>query len=365
VDIRIDAGSEVPISEQLREQIIFLIGRGVLVAGDKLPSVRALGRRLNVHFNTVSHAYQDLERRGWLSTRRGGGVFVQPIRVPRNRRRKLEDLDDFIDHIIHLASERGVCLQRLRVRVRDRLMMEPPDHLLVVAPEKALGELMVEEIRQSTGQILAEFPIADLQKNVGLAIGAKLLMPIYLTADVERILPRPRPLVPLTYSPVDDHLAAIRTLSQPSTVGVISVSPLFLQTARGLLAQAIGKRHSFHEFLLKLPDEGSARCETSPIPDAAKDRFPSCVVTRWAAPDRRCRNETQDASQDPDVGDASGLRGIDLLFCDSIAFPIIEHSHRILYRLIGEISLQAVMAAMKGLVRKHGGLGSAAKLLSP
>jgi len=282
VDIRIDASSEVPISEQLSEQIIFLIGRGELVAGDKLPSVRALGRLLNVHFNTVSHAYQDLERRGWLSTRRGGRVVVQPVRVARNRRRKLEELDDFIDHIIHLARERGVCLQRLRVRVRDRLLMEPPDHLLVVAPEKALGELMIEEIRQSTGQILAECPIADLQKNVGLAIGAKLLMAIYLSADVERILPRPRPLVPLTYSPVDDHLAAIRGLSHPSTVGVISVSPLFLQTARSLLAQAVGRRHSFHEFLLKLQDEGRADGETSPTPCPAKGRSPSCVVVHTA-----------------------------------------------------------------------------------
>lgn len=191
MEIHVNKENEVPLPQQISQQIIFLIGTGKLAIGDPLPSVRALARRLRVHFNTVSHAYADLEREGWLAHRRGGRLVVQPVRVPRNRPKALEDLDDLIDRTIRLARARGHSLQQLRERVRDRLLLEPADHLLVVAPERELGEVMVEEIRQAGGPTLPECPITELQRNLGMAIGARLLTPAYLVDDLERILPNP------------------------------------------------------------------------------------------------------------------------------------------------------------------------------
>jgi len=71
MDIRIDNSSEVPIRHQLAEQIVFLIATNRLAAGEALPSVREMARRLKIHHNTVSDAYQDLVRRNWLARRRG------------------------------------------------------------------------------------------------------------------------------------------------------------------------------------------------------------------------------------------------------------------------------------------------------
>jgi DNA-binding transcriptional regulator YhcF (GntR family) len=62
--IHINKQSEVPVREQLREQIIYLLGTGKLPVGSTLPSVRELGRQLKVHYNTVSHVYADLVREG-------------------------------------------------------------------------------------------------------------------------------------------------------------------------------------------------------------------------------------------------------------------------------------------------------------
>ena len=54
MEIRIDKKSEIPVRQQLAEQIIFAIATGELMPGQALPSVRALARQLKIHHNTLS-----------------------------------------------------------------------------------------------------------------------------------------------------------------------------------------------------------------------------------------------------------------------------------------------------------------------
>src|SRR5262245_30286481 len=77
--IWITRNSEVPIREQLVRQILLGILSEDLPAGCKLPSVRAIARRHNIHSNTVSAAYHDLLDRGWLELRRGSGLYVRSL----------------------------------------------------------------------------------------------------------------------------------------------------------------------------------------------------------------------------------------------------------------------------------------------
>ena len=77
MNIRIDKESEATIREQLREQIVYLIAIGNLEPGESLPSVRSLARRLKIHPNTVSQAYQDLVG-DWLVRRHGTRTVVRP-----------------------------------------------------------------------------------------------------------------------------------------------------------------------------------------------------------------------------------------------------------------------------------------------
>ena len=77
MDIRISRESEVPVHEQLAAQIILSIGTGELKPGDPLPSVRALARRLKIHHNTVSQAYQDWVLQLLVVKRRGSRLVVR------------------------------------------------------------------------------------------------------------------------------------------------------------------------------------------------------------------------------------------------------------------------------------------------
>jgi len=73
----VEVDSDVPIVQQIVNGLRGALVRGELAPGDSLPSSRALGRDLGVHFNTVAQAYRMLEAEGWLALKRRAGTVVR------------------------------------------------------------------------------------------------------------------------------------------------------------------------------------------------------------------------------------------------------------------------------------------------
>jgi DNA-binding transcriptional regulator YhcF (GntR family) len=76
--VTVDPRSATPPYEQLRVQVRDAVGAGELVAGAKLPTVRALADELGLAVNTVARAYRELETDGIIETRGRAGSFVAP-----------------------------------------------------------------------------------------------------------------------------------------------------------------------------------------------------------------------------------------------------------------------------------------------
>jgi len=74
---KINIHSSVSVYEQIENQVKFAIASGELKEGDQLPSIKELGDRLGINFNTVAKAYRDLEVMGFIYTRRGMGCFIE------------------------------------------------------------------------------------------------------------------------------------------------------------------------------------------------------------------------------------------------------------------------------------------------
>lgn len=83
-----------PIYQQIVEWVIRETIRGAWKEGDRLPSIRVLAQELRVNPNTVARAIQELERMGWVQTRRGEGTFIQatPEDIQRERETILRNL---------------------------------------------------------------------------------------------------------------------------------------------------------------------------------------------------------------------------------------------------------------------------------
>ena len=72
----IDLQSRTPIYEQLYKRVVELTVKKQLRPNDKLPSVRELAKELGVNPNTVSKAFQNLERDGIIYSLAGRGRFI-------------------------------------------------------------------------------------------------------------------------------------------------------------------------------------------------------------------------------------------------------------------------------------------------
>ncbi|MEM7481428.1 MAG: GntR family transcriptional regulator [Acidobacteriota bacterium] len=72
----LDPTSAVPIYEQVVEQVALAVASGQLVAGDALPSVRALAGAVQINPNTAARALREIERLGLARTLRGVGSVV-------------------------------------------------------------------------------------------------------------------------------------------------------------------------------------------------------------------------------------------------------------------------------------------------
>lgn len=74
--ISIREGSDIPIYQQIRDQVVQGISDGRLLAGEHLPTVRALAEEIGINSMTVNRAYQLLKQQGYIITDRRNGARV-------------------------------------------------------------------------------------------------------------------------------------------------------------------------------------------------------------------------------------------------------------------------------------------------
>jgi GntR family transcriptional regulator len=101
----------IPIYVQLRQQILALIGRGVLKSGAQVPTMRQVAVALRIDLNTVQRAYAELERDGVLSKQRGVGTFVTDAPPPSRNSKK--QTQEFAARIAAQAKGQGIALDEL------------------------------------------------------------------------------------------------------------------------------------------------------------------------------------------------------------------------------------------------------------
>jgi GntR family transcriptional regulator len=119
--IQIDKTSRVPIHDQIKEQIKGLIHAGQLKTGDQLPTMRELSIELAVNFNTVAHAYREMDGEGVITTRRGEGTFVASTpgaaEMRRIRQKKLREL---INALFNETDRLGYTVEEVKQAIDEQ-----------------------------------------------------------------------------------------------------------------------------------------------------------------------------------------------------------------------------------------------------
>jgi DNA-binding transcriptional regulator YhcF (GntR family) len=348
----IDKQSEVKPHEQLREQILFLIGTGQLAIGEEMPSVRALSCQLGLSINTISKVYSELAHANWLVERHGAHHIVVGRKDSAITSRPVADLDDLIDRTITLAQSHGYSLQQLAARMRGRLMEHPPDYFLVVSPEQGIGEVMREEIHEKIGYSPPSCGIQLLQQNPAMGIGAILITPTYVVDTLAFAPPHRRRVLPVAFAPLDALIELISKLPHPSMIGLLSVSGAGLKTVSGIVAPAIGKRHSIHLFLMERPDPEIDRPYR--IRRYGLQEYQPADILKPRAAESDAPEAHLEQGHNESTVSAADLRCMDLLACDVITFALIDHPRRFKCRLLTEESLNKIQVEAAALPRVTG-----------
>lgn len=107
----INPRSSTPIYQQLVDGVKEAIARGVLVPGERMPTVREMATQLSINPNTIAKAYQKLEAEGIIETMRSRGTFVsgRPVMVdvPQARARLAELMEKIMVEAYHMGIDRN------------------------------------------------------------------------------------------------------------------------------------------------------------------------------------------------------------------------------------------------------------------
>ncbi len=117
MNIFLDYHSRTPIYEQIKEQIVLDINRGVLKKDDQLPSLRQLSAQLSININTVKRALSELEAQGVIYSVAGKGIFISGNAESQNI--YLEQSLDAVKNALINAKQMGVSEEKVTAILKE------------------------------------------------------------------------------------------------------------------------------------------------------------------------------------------------------------------------------------------------------
>ena len=98
--------SDLPIYEQIKEQVKTQILSGELSENEMLPSLRQLAKDLKISVLTTTRAYNELEEEGFITSRQGKGFFVMPRGSDLLRKQLIKDVETNLNNAV-LSAQRA------------------------------------------------------------------------------------------------------------------------------------------------------------------------------------------------------------------------------------------------------------------
>jgi DNA-binding transcriptional regulator YhcF (GntR family) len=226
----------VPIREQLVTQVILAILCSELTPNERLPSTRELARRFRLHANTVSAAYKQLEKEGWVVSRRGSGIYVRKTK-PESPLPPALALDHLIANLFRSARELGSTLPAVQSRLRQWLALQPPNHFLLIEPDEELRRIVLAEMREAV-----TFPVTgEGLEACGSRDKLEGAIPVVLMNKkeaVQTLLPAGTEVLALSVHSVPMSLKEWLPVPSDTLIGIASRWPGFLSLGRTMLVAA-------------------------------------------------------------------------------------------------------------------------------
>ena len=242
---QINAQLDIPIYQQLVDQIRAAVKKGILAAGQQLPTVQELARELSLAKGTIKRAYDELERQGILEKIQGRGTFVrrQPGQSGSRKELAMAAIDAMLDSLEGMGFSSTEIEIFLTLKQRER--SEDLSAIRVAVVESTTENLsrMAQQLRGFQGvdvhSCLAESVRAY---PYNLDETADLIVTTAQHAEyLEAMLPEPGKLLRVALRPGEQMVSALVRLKPARRVAVFGSSPVFAEAVSAACKQYCAK----------------------------------------------------------------------------------------------------------------------------
>ncbi len=221
--------------EQLVTQIKLGVASGDLQVGEKLPSRQEIARRFKIHANTVSNAYQELNEIGLIEFKPGSGFYVSDENAESLEQNL--NLDTLITRFFQTAQSFGFSQNEIEESMHIRFSAKPLKSFLLIESNKALSNILVEEIRDSVDARVSwisfdEFEVehAELNSNFVALFDEQ--------PNIERVLGADEKCLFLKPGSIPSAMAGETRPAEDTLIAVVSGWEKFLILAKTILVAA-------------------------------------------------------------------------------------------------------------------------------
>ena len=113
MEIIISNSSEIPIYEQIKEQIKVKIVSNELKENELLPSIRTLAKDLQCSVITTKNAYEELVKEGYIKNKPAKGFYVAKVNKDIALEEQLNKIENLLDKAVNIAKMNNIKLKTM------------------------------------------------------------------------------------------------------------------------------------------------------------------------------------------------------------------------------------------------------------
>lgn len=236
--ITINKESSVPIRDQLIEQIALQIAAGILKSKEKLPSIRALADRLDIHYSTVTAAYNHMADAGLLEIRQGSGVRVAGRASAPPNENERQKLSEIFNEFLAKVAEQGYSKQDLEDTIQT-FAKRPPIRRVLAIDNPDFAPILLAELRPNLDIPVESCTVEELKKqNYDDAL---LVSSLYHLPGFQDDITDFTRLVVCNIEPGATEISTATSLPAGKLVLLVSASETMFKIASKLIASVRGE----------------------------------------------------------------------------------------------------------------------------
>lgn len=233
---KINQELDIPIYRQLVDSIRVAIKKGLLTAGQRLPTVQELTEQLKVARGTIKRAYDELEIAGLIEKVQGRGTFVRY--QPQSSGSRKEQAMAAIDSMLNSLEEMGLSAAEINIflslKLRERSEQEANVKVAVIECNPENLSQMSEQLRHINGVDLYSYMLENIkQYPYTISEDFDLIVTTSSHADfLENVLPEKKRVARVALRPSARFLSHIIKLRAGKNLGIIGYSRRFGELLR-------------------------------------------------------------------------------------------------------------------------------------